>query len=355
MYITAADGQLCGSFEKPAMWNFPDLTDLSDKFEVTLKPDCKNIIHVHNRYIATTGDHLLTSVDGQRWHLVYDTPDGSYLQYLKFVHDRFFAFAEGIVMSPDGVNWQLTYEDITDCLDILYTGREYIAYTLEGSGSLEPKVSSVDGVTWTEEIPKYFVPTSIFSVGNSFFPRPTVPGKIQQLTNGQLFVSIVAEHGKYSLGWSDTPTGEFHKTLSVNFFPSLIIRHGRPYIAWDNDGDEIYYSIDGKEWVKLFINGRFIPTRNKLFISTGNQLVMSNDGISWQNTVITLPHTFQRTDDYLLCRMEHDSYATVDGTRWRRLPQKDCELFYTPELLFAVSPDYFWTSSDDGESWTYHS
>lgn len=104
-------------------------------------------------YVAAGANGLWYSTNLTNWARD-SVPTGSGLPYATVIWDgsRFLASANGILTSPDGVNWTLVYSDPSASpylTAVLYANGVYLAAGSDNNGAV--LLRSTDGQTWTPE------------------------------------------------------------------------------------------------------------------------------------------------------------------------------------------------------------
>ena len=280
-----------------------------------------DVIYANNKYVAVgTNGVILYSEDAITWNAgVSENMRG--LNSITYGNGKFVAVGGGVILySEDGINWTVVAGVEVSTYIVEYANNTFVTY---------PTIfTSEDGINWS--------PTITSSADILYFSFSFQTESLAYCNGRFLATSYSREFGSYSddgINWSAyiPHCGSERVTIS-----SLISYNGifMGFGAWN--GDPVYTSLDGINWVKK-------APCNIGIISQGSQLPLHAYG----NGKLIVASCYSSTTSI--------AYTEDDGESWGSAKLENVELYdmaYGNGIFVGVGKSNIIAYSPDGLNWT---
>ena len=283
-----------------------------------------DVIYANNKYVAVgTNGVILYSEDAITWNAgVSENMRG--LNSIAYGNGKFVAVGGGVILySEDGINWTVVAGVEASTYIVEYANNKFLTY---------PSIHiSEDGINWSRNISD--VARHILYFSFSSFQTENLA-----YCNGRfLATSHSKAFGSYSddgINWSACIPHCGSERVTIG---SLISYNGifMGFGAWN--GDPVYTSLDGINWVKK-------APCNIGIISQGSQLPLHAYG----NGKLIVASCYSSTTTKI-------AYTEDDGESWGSVNLENVELYdmtYGNGMFVGVGKNNIIAYSSDGLNWT---
>ena len=283
------------------------------------------VVHGNGLWMATAGEHILTSADGITWFASPGTWDVGSFGHVVFFGGRFLAsdWRGRIWSSADGVQWTIGYAKAGAYFTGIAAGGGRVIAVGNLSGQVSA-VTSTDGSNWTDASATFagIVPESY-------------GGKPIAYVNNHWF--LLGAETKTSLD------GQTWTTLATGFRANDIAFAAGRYVAAVDSGS-VAVSSDLGSWTStvLPVLGNARDARAVAYgpagfavVGAGGAILTSLDGSAWVNrTTNRIPSNLRRiayADSRWLVAGDAGVYSSPDGVAW-----DPAVMFAQPEFGLAA-------------------